>query len=161
MKAITLLSVIASTLALIYASPVDSDGVVYVTVTVPAEAPSTLSETPTQTMASPSLPSPTTSPAAGSFTGEATYYDATVGMGSCGIPLPGSNVVAMNWQQYQPEFCGKCVMIQGSLGSAKAQVIDKCPGCKSGDLDLHEPLFRQVDDPAKGRVKITWSFVEC
>ena len=103
----------------------------------------------------------------GTFTGQATYYAANGGTGgSCELPNSGADVVALNAPQYaapfgKGQYCGKCVSITGARGTAVARVVDKCPGCKSGDLDLSEELFPKIDDPAKGRVSISWSFVDC
>jgi expansin (peptidoglycan-binding protein) len=94
-------------------------------------------------------------------TGEATYYNAT-GTGSCGVPFPSDYLVAaMNQAQYQKSYCGKCVSVTGPNGTVVVRILDLCPGCKPGGLDLSETAFKQIADLSAGRVPITWHFVSC
>ncbi|KAI3645201.1 hypothetical protein MP228_011365 [Amoeboaphelidium protococcarum] len=132
----------------------------------PSATPSeTSTQAPDSSSTSTEAATPSTEsavPAGGEFTGDATYYTAVSGFGACEITHDSPFVVAMNAAQYNKKGnCGKCVQITGARGSAKAQVVDLCPGCGFGALDLNEPLFPLIDDPDKGRVTISWSFVEC
>lgn len=96
-----------------------------------------------------------------SFSGEATYYDAN-GTGACGFPASTDFMVAaINDEQYSKENCGKCVEVTGPRGTAIVRIVDKCPGCDSGDLDLSQTAFGKVARLSDGRVKITWRFVAC
>lgn len=102
------------------------------------------------------------------FSGDGTYYGANRGQsGACALydPIPPPetvDVVAMNTPQWAGgSLCGACVSITGSLGSAVARVVDRCPACAFGALDLSEELFPKIDDPSKGRVLISWNFVPC
>lgn len=100
-------------------------------------------------------------PAGEEFSGEATYYDAN-GTGACGFPASSDFMVAaINDEQYSKANCGKCVSVTGPRGTAVVRIVDKCPGCDSGDLDLSETAFGKVARLADGRVKITWRFVPC
>ena len=93
--------------------------------------------------------------------GEATYYNAE-GLGACGIQTPPDYLVAaINDEQYSKANCGRCVSVTGPKGTVVVRIIDKCPGCDSGDLDLSETAFSKIADKRDGRVKITWRFVEC
>jgi expansin len=96
-------------------------------------------------------------------TGEATYYDADGG-GACSFdPTPGDLMVAaIN----APEFagsaaCGVCVAVAGPRGAVTVRIVDLCPGCGEGHLDLSAEAFAQIADPAAGRVAITWRPVPC
>jgi expansin (peptidoglycan-binding protein) len=95
------------------------------------------------------------------FTGQATYYNAD-GTGSCGFP-PSTDfmVAAMNHVQYQKSMCGMCVAVTGPQGMVTVRIVDLCPACKSGDLDLSETAFSMISPLAAGRVAISWSFVPC
>ena len=94
--------------------------------------------------------------------GEATYYDATSGLGACGIKAPADYLVAaINDEQYSKANCGRCASVTGPNGTVVVRVIDKCPGCGSGDLDLSEQAFAKIASKSAGRVKITWRFVAC
>ena len=93
--------------------------------------------------------------------GDATYYDAE-GVGSCGVEFPSDYLVAaMNDEQYTKTDCGKCVAVTGPKGTVVVRILDLCPGCSSGDLDLSETAFTKIANKDDGRVKITWSFVVC
>jgi expansin (peptidoglycan-binding protein) len=93
--------------------------------------------------------------------GEATYYNAE-GKGACGIETPADYLVAaINDEQYSKANCGRCVSVTGPKGTVIVRVIDKCPGCDAGDLDLSETAFTKIADKSAGRVKITWRFTTC
>jgi len=93
--------------------------------------------------------------------GEATYYVAN-GTGACGFAITNDQLVAaMNGAQYSKATCGKCVEVTGPLGSVVVRIADKCPGCKSGDLDLSQSAFQKIAKLSAGRVPITWHFVAC
>lgn len=95
------------------------------------------------------------------YSGEATYYYTTQ-MGACGIPTPPDDLVAaINDEQYSKENCGRCVGVEGPNGSVVVRIIDKCPGCDFGDLDLSDTAFTQIAEKSAGRVKITWKFTPC
>ena len=95
--------------------------------------------------------------------GVATYYAAT-GDGACGFgPSPNDlNVAAMD----QPEWngsavCGECVAVTGPKGSVTVRIVDLCPECEPGHLDLSQQAFAQIADVSAGRVSITWKVVPC
>ncbi|MBS2014794.1 MAG: hypothetical protein JST00_18035 [Deltaproteobacteria bacterium] len=93
--------------------------------------------------------------------GEATYYDAD-GTGACGFPKSSDFMVAaMNGAQYSKSICGKCVEVTGPLGKVTVRVVDLCPGCKRGDLDLSQTAFQKIAKLSAGRVPITWHYVAC
>lgn len=95
------------------------------------------------------------------FSGEATYYYAS-GTGACGQPLSDSaSIGALNGAQYSKANCGRCAAIQGPSGSVTVKLLDKCPGCDHGDIDLSSSAFAKIAKLSAGRVKITWSFVDC
>lgn len=41
------------------------------------------------------------------------------------------------------------------------KIVDKCPGCKRGDLDLSTKSFKSIAELQEGRVPITWETVPC
>ena len=96
------------------------------------------------------------------YSGEATYYDAT-GTGACGFPSNPAevNVAAMNKAQYSKAVCGQCALVTGPNGSVKVRIIDLCPGCSMGDVDLNRDAFKVIAALSAGRVKIKWRFVAC
>lgn len=95
------------------------------------------------------------------MSGEATYYDPT-GTSACGVKgTATSPYAAMNAAQYKKADCGKCVSVTGPKGTTVVSVVDKCPGCKAGDLDLGTSAFAKIANLSAGRVKIKWHFVAC
>jgi expansin (peptidoglycan-binding protein) len=98
----------------------------------------------------------------GPFTGEATYYDAD-GTGNCSFEAdPGRMVAAMNGVDYAGAgWCGACVVVSGPRGDVTVRIVDQCPGCAEGDLDLSREAFAKIADPVAGRVAITWRPTAC
>jgi expansin (peptidoglycan-binding protein) len=95
--------------------------------------------------------------------GEATYYDAT-GAGACSF-APGPDaleVAALNAEQYAGSaLCGACAEVHGPSGSVRVRLVDLCPGCKRGDLDLSREAFARVAPLEAGRVPVRWRLVTC
>lgn len=95
-------------------------------------------------------------------TGEGTYYDAD-GSGNCSFdPSSDLDVGAMNHTDYAASAaCGQCVKVDGPLGSLVVRIVDQCPECKPGDIDLSAEAFAKIAKPADGRVPISWKVVTC
>lgn len=97
-------------------------------------------------------------------TGEATYYDFADGSGNCGFPpSPGDLMVAaINTPQYEGSAaCGSCAHVVGPNGEVTVRIVDRCPECPSGDLDLSPEAFMRIAELSAGRVPITWTEVPC
>ncbi len=95
--------------------------------------------------------------------GEGTFYGAD-GSGNCSFPPSPDNlmVAAMNEADYLgSQACGACVAVDGPLGSVTVRIVDRCPGCAPGDIDLSESAFAMIADPVDGRVPITWQYTDC
>jgi expansin (peptidoglycan-binding protein) len=95
--------------------------------------------------------------------GVATYYDAD-GSGNCSFPAaPGDPLVAaMNDADYAASaVCGACVAIDGPDGKATVRIVDRCPECPPGHIDLHPDAFAMLADPQLGVVPISWAYVPC
>jgi expansin (peptidoglycan-binding protein) len=93
----------------------------------------------------------------------ATYYDAT-GAGNCSFdPSPGDLMVAaLNRPDYaHAAGCGACLAVTGPRGEVVVRVVDQCPGCKRGDLDLSQQAFERIAPVSAGRVAIRWRAVPC
>ena len=94
-------------------------------------------------------------------TGVATYYDAT-GAGACGFdPSPNDLMVtALNAEEYNnAAYCGAYVEVYGAKNSVVVRIVDLCPECLAGHLDLSREAFAVIDDLYKGRVPISWRIV--
>ena len=95
--------------------------------------------------------------------GEGTYYDAD-GSGNCSFdPSPDDlRVAAMNQTDYDGSAaCGACAAVDGPDGSVTVRIVDRCPECAPGDIDLSAAAFGLIADPHAGRVPITWRYVPC
>jgi expansin (peptidoglycan-binding protein) len=95
--------------------------------------------------------------------GVATYYAAD-GSGNCSFdPSPNDlNVAAMDAAEYDGSaVCGECVSVTGPKGQVTVRIVDQCPGCEKGHLDLSQQAFAQIADVSAGRVPITWEVVAC
>lgn len=93
--------------------------------------------------------------------GIATYYDAT-GAGACLFdPSPDDQMVAaMNADEYDnAAYCGAYVDVTGPKGTITVRIVDLCPECKTGHLDLSQEAFAQIAELRQGIVPITWQVV--
>ena len=91
-------------------------------------------------------------------TGIATYYNAN-GDGACMFgPSPGDLMVsAMNSPEYgNAAACGAYVHVIGPKGQVTVRIVDLCPECNAGHLDLSREAFARIADLPQGRVDITW-----
>ena len=93
--------------------------------------------------------------------GIATYYDAT-GDGACMFgPSPEDLMVAaMNAEEYDTAaLCGAYVHVVGPQAEVTVRIVDLCPECLAGHLDLSQEAFALIADLPQGRVDITWQVV--
>jgi expansin (peptidoglycan-binding protein) len=97
-------------------------------------------------------------------TGQATYYTTANGDGACMFgPSPDDlNVAALNAVDWATAaYCGACADVAGPNGSVRVRIVDQCPECPSGNLDLSPQAFSQIAAMEQGRVSITWNLVAC
>lgn len=90
--------------------------------------------------------------------GEGTWYTAD-GTGNCGFPASPGNlmVAAMNNTDYGNSWaCGAYVNIIGPNGSVTVRIVDRCPECQPGDIDLSQEAFAKIAALSAGRVPIRW-----
>ncbi|MEM7118750.1 MAG: expansin EXLX1 family cellulose-binding protein [Chloroflexota bacterium] len=119
------------------------------------------SEAQGQTAVSLFLPLVRATPANPTHDGIATYYGAT-GAGACSFdPSPHNLMVAaMNADEYDNSaICGAYVQVTGAKGTIVVRIVDLCPGCSAGHIDLSEEAFAAIDDPILGIVPIRWQIV--
>lgn len=109
------------------------------------------------------VPEPAAAPASSfgkAHRGAATYYAAT-GKGNCSFDASDDlMVVAINTADYaDAALCGGYLNVDGPEGKVTVRVVDRCPGCKMGGLDLSKQAFKQIASLSKGRVPVTWQVV--
>ena len=57
----------------------------------------------------------------------------------------------MNQHQYSSGTCGDCIKVKGRRGTIVAMIVDKCMGCKHGDVDLSSNVSHQAQGLHEGR----------
>ncbi|KAI8888658.1 barwin-like endoglucanase, partial [Backusella circina FSU 941] len=98
------------------------------------------------------------------FSGDGTFYNT--GLGSCGITSEDTDLIAaLNAPQMNNganpnanPLCGKKANVKGPKGTVTVTIVDTCPPCVKGDLDLSPAAFGKIADFADGRVDIEWSW---
>lgn len=96
--------------------------------------------------------------------GEATYYYPQIAPGNCSFDsIPGDLMIgAMNAVDYAgSQICGACVSITGPNGTVIIKIIDQCPECPEGNIDLSPEAFSKIADTLAGRVPIKWQVIPC
>jgi expansin (peptidoglycan-binding protein) len=97
-------------------------------------------------------------------TGEATYYTFADGTGNCSFDATPSDLMlgAMNHTDYAASaVCGACVRLTGPNATITIRIVDQCPECPAGDIDLSPQAFEQIAALSAGRVPISWQYVSC
>ncbi|KAG2225041.1 hypothetical protein INT45_003241 [Circinella minor] len=103
------------------------------------------------------------------YSGTGTWFIPSTEGGSAGA-CGGDNeddaqIVALNAEQYgdtdsESAWCGKKVEITSNGKTATATITDACPDCVTGDLDLTQAVFKQLNsDLDTGEIDITWKVV--
>jgi len=96
--------------------------------------------------------------------GQATYYDFADGSGNCGFDATPNDlmVAAMNQTDYAGSAaCGACAHVVGPSGEVTVRIVDRCPECPQGNLDLSPEAFAKIAELGLGRVSIEWQYVPC
>jgi expansin (peptidoglycan-binding protein) len=99
--------------------------------------------------------------AAGAVAGTATHYVLS-GTGNCSYPSPPADglYVALSPSEYDgAAACGGYVEVSGPDGSVRAEVIDQCPPCAAGHIDLSEAAFSRIAPLSAGLVSVTYRSV--
>jgi hypothetical protein len=111
----------------------------------------------TGSQASAAVPSAAARAGAGPQT--ATYY-STRGMGNCSYPGPPADglYVALSTPEYaKAARCGGYLEVSGPAGSVRVKVVDQCPGCAAGQIDLSETAFARLAPLSAGRIDVTYT----
>jgi expansin (peptidoglycan-binding protein) len=54
-----------------------------------------------------------------------------------------------------------CAHVKGPKGEVTLRIVDLCPECPKGNLDLSPDAFSRIADLGAGRVPITWEYLPC
>jgi expansin (peptidoglycan-binding protein) len=95
---------------------------------------------------------------AGEVSGIATHY-VLQGLPNCSYPSPPADglFVALSPDEYDnAAACGGYVEVHGPEGSVRVEVIDQCPGCGDGHIDLSEAAFSALAPLNQGLINVTY-----
>ncbi|KAL6636368.1 hypothetical protein U3516DRAFT_836988 [Neocallimastix sp. 'constans'] len=107
------------------------------------------------------------------FYGNAGECPSERAIPSCGlVDFDTQYYVAMNHEQYDSTLsnyanpnsaavCNTCIKVTYNGRSVIGKVIDKCPSCAAGAIDVSLPLFRKLADPDLGVVNVSWETTSC
>jgi expansin (peptidoglycan-binding protein) len=100
-------------------------------------------------------------PATSSHSGKATFYDLDGGTGNCSFTAPADDLfVALGPDQYSGgAACGTYLDVTGPRGKIRVKVIDSCPECATGHLDLSRTAFKKIGAEVAGIIPITYRTV--
>lgn len=78
-------------------------------------------------------------------------------------PTPSDLMVgAMNTIDYAgSKICGACLEVIGPTDTILVRIVDRCPGCGQGDIDLSPLAFSKLADTSRGVIPIRWRLVQC
>ncbi|OWZ03901.1 hypothetical protein PHMEG_00024290 [Phytophthora megakarya] len=108
------------------------------------------------------------------FEGDGTSYTlGQVSSGNCNfmsvIPSASTNYVALNQAQWESlGNCGRCIEVScideqctANNKTAVVQVLDRCPECAHGALDLSPTVYKEITGLDPNRLTVRWRFVDC
>ncbi|CAE6440803.1 unnamed protein product [Rhizoctonia solani] len=90
--------------------------------------------------------------------GRGTWYNPSVGTGACGWRNKDSElVVALGPSKYKKvKKCGQSITVKSGGKSVNVKVVDLCPSCGGGSLDLSPAAFKKLAPLSKGVIQVTW-----
>ncbi|KAJ4423584.1 hypothetical protein N0V82_001750 [Gnomoniopsis sp. IMI 355080] len=110
----------------------------------------------------------TTSSSGSSISGEATFYGGNISGGTCSFTTLTTIPNGLYGTAYSGEvwdnaaMCGACVKVTGPSGDTiTAMIVDECPECDQGHLDLFEDGFLKLGTASEGIIDISYEVVEC
>ena len=81
---------------------------------------------------------------------------------NCSYPSPPSDdlFVALPPSEYDgAAACGGYLAVTGPDGSVTVQVIDQCPDCAAGHIDLSEPAFAKLAPLGAGLINVRYQYL--
>jgi expansin (peptidoglycan-binding protein) len=99
--------------------------------------------------------------AGGTVTGIATHY-VLQGLPNCSYPNPPADqlFVALSPAEYASAGgCGGYLEVTGPNGSVRVKVIDQCPECATGHIDLSETAFAKLAALSAGLINVHYTYL--
>ncbi|WP_422753127.1 expansin EXLX1 family cellulose-binding protein [Micromonospora sp. WMMD708] len=106
-------------------------------------------------------PLPLAAPPTGSTVhkGKATFYDSKGAGGNCSYPAAPADrmYVALGPTEYSAgAACGGYLDVTGPRGTVRVLIMDQCPECAPGHVDLSREAFARIADPVQGIVSVSY-----
>ncbi|MCY1142786.1 expansin EXLX1 family cellulose-binding protein [Actinoplanes sp. Pm04-4] len=102
-------------------------------------------------------------PSTSASKGKATYFSLDGTLGNCSFPSPPADnlFVALGQKNQYSEgaACGTYIDVTGPKGKVRVKVIDSCPECPAGHLDLSLAAFKKIGNQSAGIIPITYKTV--
>ena len=98
--------------------------------------------------------------AGGTSAQTATHY-VLQGLPNCSYSPPADGLyVALPPPEYAgAAACGGYLQVSGPDGSVRVKVIDQCPECAAGHIDLSEPAFAKLAPLSAGLVDVSYTYL--
>ncbi|KAH8678219.1 RlpA-like double-psi beta-barrel-protein domain-containing protein-containing protein [Xylariales sp. PMI_506] len=139
--------------------------------TVVFTSTSTSTSAPTSTAAASSTASSSSVSAesdTSAITGTSTFYGGNLNGGTCSFTTLSDLPSGIYGTAYSGEVwdnaaeCGACLEVTGPSGnSILVMVVDQCPECDEGHLDLFEDAFEQLGATSLGEISTSYVPVAC
>ena len=97
---------------------------------------------------------------AAALSGKATFYDIAGGGGNCSYDGPPGDMlhVAMGPGEYaEAAACGGYLDVSGPKGKVRVKVVDQCPECAQGHIDLSKEAFARIGNPVDGIIPVSYT----
>ncbi|MEV8516792.1 expansin EXLX1 family cellulose-binding protein [Dactylosporangium sp. NPDC051484] len=92
--------------------------------------------------------------------GSASYYTAgRNGMCNLGTPAEGAYAAVGRAEYAGGSACGTYLDVTGPNGTTRVQVVDMCPSCPAGKVDLGKGAFARIGALSAGIIPITYATV--
>ncbi|HEU5108427.1 MAG TPA: expansin EXLX1 family cellulose-binding protein, partial [Micromonosporaceae bacterium] len=94
--------------------------------------------------------------------GKATFYTPAGASGNCsfvGFPADDLYVALSPGEYAAAAACGGYLDVTGPDGKVRVKVVDQCPECPAGHIDLSRKAFAKIADPVRGLVPVTFRAV--
>jgi expansin (peptidoglycan-binding protein) len=94
--------------------------------------------------------------------GKATFYTPAGATGNCsfvGFPTDDLYVALSPGEYAGAAACGGYLDVTGPDGKVRVKVVDQCPECPAGHIDLSRKAFDRIADPVRGIVPVTYRAV--
>ncbi len=91
--------------------------------------------------------------------GKATFYDSKGEGGNCSfVSAPADRLyVALGPSEYSAgAACGGYLDVTGPKGKVRVLIMDQCPECEAGHLDLSKEAFAKIANPVDGVASISY-----